>query len=110
MPGDFLTDDLDDMIDEDEFADSAVYTPKNGEAEEAVLGCFDEDILQGNIYTNDVETPRALFHAKTTDVNHWRRNGTVTINSVDYTIINDSVPDGTGMSEVPLKRTIETRI
>lgn len=110
MPGDFLTDDLTTFFNTDEFAVSAVYTPAGGSAEDAVNGILDEELLQGNQYSGQVQEASAEFTGLYSDMAGWKLNGRLTINGVNYQVQSDPVPDGTGWASVPLEREEPTKI
>lgn len=110
MAGNFLTSDLDIFLNESDFAVSAIHTPDGGVAQPAVSVIFLEELREGDQYRGIVEEYIAEIYGKTTALAAVKLNDLVTIAGVDYQVTSDAVPDGTGLSKVPLRRLIPIRI
>lgn len=86
----------------DDFAVSAVFTPRGGGNSSNIKGIFDKEFLsvgeQGEI---DVASTDPVFMCKTSDVTNARA-GTLVIGSTTYNIVIDK-PDGTGVTMLVLE-------
>jgi hypothetical protein len=91
----------------------AVYTPPGGVAQEAVTVLFTNNPLHGDeqqVYPVVEADTMAL--GKASDVSAWILNGTVTIGSVDYQLVNNPYPQDSFWSILHLRLPIgsETKI
>ncbi len=110
MSGNFITDDLGEMMDTDEFADNAVWTPKRGGDSVPLIVFFDEELLTADESTHDVSPPHAGFSGFPDAVSGIRIDDEIQINEIDFIVTGQPAPDGTGLSFVPLKRKYPTRV
>ena len=112
MSGDFLTDDLNEFLSTNDFAESAIHTPAGGLAQPAVNVILSERLADGDQYAleNIIAVYECIAYGKTTDLTAWSLNDTVLINSVRFQITAEQVPDGSGMSGVRLRRIIKPSI
>lgn len=92
MPGAFLTDDLADFFDADEFGITATFSGGD------VLGILDRAYIE----TEDVAGYAPTFIAKTSDLSTVSVGDSVTIDSVVYDVA-EIQPDGTGVTTLVLQ-------
>jgi len=85
MPGDFLDDDIDTMINTSEFAYSAVYTPDGG-SPTAIDVIYDPNEVQIDPYTGAQAVIPPSITAKTTDVTGIRHKDVFVVDSVTYEV------------------------
>jgi hypothetical protein len=85
MPGDFLTDDLDEFFDDAEFSTPATYTPVGGSASSISI-IFDEGYLTINPDTGETEIVPPTAIAKSSVVPGVSHKATLTIASVAYEV------------------------
>lgn len=108
-----VQDDIGDIIDDtEEFGIEAIHTPQGGEAQPAFNVILGESILHGNDETGFVEQESVSVTAKTSDVTAVSYRDKITINSVDYEVVNDPYQDSEfkAVSIIELRRTIPTKI
>lgn len=102
MPGDFITDDLDQLLDTDEFATSVTYTPTGGEAS-TINGIFDPEMIEIDPYTGETVTTRPMIVVKTSDVSGIRHKDAFTINGESFEVLK--FQSNHGLTEITLNRT-----
>lgn len=138
----FKTDIADDIAntiyDLDEFADSAVFTPKlfnflqdsfgftiqdssgntiedSGGATNVIFACFiGDNVMHGNSYTEDVEEELIEMSTPTSNVTGIKEFDTITANGIDYEVAGPAVLDSptSNIAFVTLRRSLnnQTRI
>lgn len=106
--------DLDAMIDTDDFGEEAVFTvpdpddPPDGtttktinviyETAEGASGIYDRSFFDEKFYQLIVDTQKAFFLAKTSDCADIKRNTPVTFRSTQYYVFKAPLSDGFGIS------------
>lgn len=91
--------DLDDFLDEDDFATVATFVTVGDPLE--VIGIFDEAFLLAETGELDLETTQPRFTCKASDVSDVVRGQDVQILDEEYSVLTVE-PDGTGMAIVVL--------
>lgn len=82
----------------------AVYTPPGGIAQTAVTLLYTNTPLHGDENQDyDVEIAETYAIGKAGDVASWILNGKVTINSIDYELINNPFPKDSYWSVLHLR-------
>ena len=85
-------------------SEQAIYTPPGGVAQDAITVLFTNTPLHG-----DEQQDYPVFQAdtmalgKASDVSAWIKNGTVTINSIDYELVNNPYPKDSFWSILKLR-------
>jgi len=112
---DDMLEDLDIILDDDEFATEATITPRETGVESAAFNVIlGEATLHGDEERSEVVDYDIEVSGKTTDLSSVLKRDTMTLNSTDYEAINNAVPDSvrSGWSVVMLRlpRLQETKI
>lgn len=94
MVGSFLNDDLDTMLNTDEFAESVTWTPSVGDAT-SIDGIFDQTHVDINPITGEVINEDPVFTCKADDVSGIKQGDTITRSAVVYKILK-AILDETG--------------
>ncbi len=95
--------DLTEMLDTDEHATSATYTPVGGSAA-TVKGIFDQAQEHEEVGIGiDLELTNALFHCKKSDLTGTFIGGTMVINSTTYLIKAETVDEAGLLSTLTLQ-------
>jgi hypothetical protein len=108
-----IQEDIADIIDDvEEFGDSAIHTPQGGAAQTAIGCLIGESILHGDDKEGIVNQESVFITVKSSDVTTVKIRDSISINSVDYTVVNDPYTDSetTAVSVIQLRRTIQTKI
>lgn len=86
------------------FADFAVEMTLHGIGGDRVIDVLFSEVTEGNYMVQNINSPRPPFVlVKTEDVTELDRDHPVTINGLDYNML-DILPDGTGFTNIPLER------
>lgn len=108
-----LQSDIEDIIDlTDEFSLVATHTPKGGGDTTTFNVILGERMLYGDDEAGGVTQENVAVTAKSLDVTSVRYRDTLTINSVEYQVVNDPVQDSvvSAVSVIFLRRLHETKI
>jgi hypothetical protein len=97
-------DDLDEFIDTDDFAVSAIVTPKAGGSSRVVKVIYDDPYLNAQLgeYDADISRPRIML--KESDSVGIKRGDTVTIDGTIFDVMTEPQADGNGLAMLDLAR------
>lgn len=98
--------DLDDFLQADDFASSAVFTLPGGQVLPAVLGIYDDPYLNAQLGEYEVDTTSPRFTGKLSDLARVVRKSIAVVTAdgvaTTFDVLTDVQPDGTGMAVVKL--------
>lgn len=95
---------LDDFLNEDEFAVSAVFVPKNGIPRQPVAVIFDEPFFNAELGEYDISAGVPRASCKETDITGLKKHDACVIGGIRFRLDHDPQPDGTGFATVLLSR------
>lgn len=93
--------DLDDFLDEAEFADPVTVTRADG-AVLTLSGIFEDQYLDAQLGEYRMDTERPRVWCKQADVPGVQRGDTCTVGGVTYDVMTEPQGDGTGMAMLDL--------
>jgi hypothetical protein len=99
-----FADDLNAILDVDEFASSVSYRRKLGLGDSSIIGIFDNETVPvdaGGIASVHQEQPR--FTCRTTDVPYIAENDVIIVSSIEYRVVA-WLHDGTGVTTLQLEK------
>lgn len=96
-----MFEDINDFIDEDEFAVPAVIKLSSG-AYRQVSVIFDAPYLDANTGEYDMDTVRPRVSGKFSDFTGVTRGDVVVVNNRNYDVLTEPQPDGTGWGMLEL--------
>ena len=97
-----FTEDFSEFLDTDDFAVSATFTPVVGDPS-TITGIFDAEYFEIDGDSVGVAGSQPMFLCKTADVAAAKFGDALTVNAVNYKIVNIQ-PDGTGLTMLILEQ------
>lgn len=98
---------LDDFLSPKDFADSVTFTPVGGSARAPINAIFDEPTFDSQLGEYVASSGEPRITCKASDVVGIKKHDAAIIASlpgVDFDVVSDPDPDGTGMAVVRLAR------
>lgn len=93
--------DLDDFLDEEEFAVAVIVMREDG-TELSFSGIFEDQYLDAQLGEYRMDTERPRVWCKQVDVPGVQRGDTCTVAGTTYDVLTEPQPDGTGMAMLDL--------
>lgn len=100
MAGSFILNDLDGFLNENEFADSVIWTPNGGAAQDPISGIFNEGYISVDPETGEDFSINPSVTCKASEVLGIAHKDILMVNSVDYVVLRSEVSQGLCIIEV----------
>lgn len=106
MPGDFVENDIDNMMNSDELSTDAIWTDAETSTETGIVGMFDSGFIDIDPVTGEVGNIEPQYIVKKTDVTGIKQGDTITVGTIIYRVKNPIPSDSDNLMTVMLNKVV----